>query len=195
MKIVSSAKTYLLNLVKNSIFILIVWKIMMWFWNSAQEIYSILEYIWQWIAIQHWIVFFLGLALFATTFILLSVFPITRLWIFKLKRDAKKRSYFSIMYPIEKGGYAYGFVHSSHVFNEIKFYEAVIFWGGYSRLGWLLEGHFLRINLSIPEVILHAYIAPWLPFLSKYLSKVEIVSESGEILDNISCLYDLPAKN
>lgn len=170
------------NLVKNFLILALCYALAEWVLSISDRFYQRIWNVILWTNAQNTFIFAIVWITLLLIFVLLGLFPVTQIWVFKVKRDAKKRSYFSILYPLEKGGYAYGFVHSKRINKDLnRIYEAVLFWGGYSRIGFLEEKYFYKINLSIPEVILHAYVAPWLPsFLSKHLNEPEIIPWDAE---------------
>lgn len=122
---------------------------------------------------QNNFVFATTCALGAILIYFLGRYPFAQFWIFKLKRAAEKHSYFAVKCPAEGGGWMYGFVNHSYLHRGTRLYDAVICWGGYSRKFGMKELEFRRLNMTIPEVIMLAYIAPWIPFLTKILPQDE----------------------
>ena len=176
LKTLYAVKSWLSTIFKNILLLAITYKIAEWVYLLIYDFIDKIANLFKPLLAQGSLIFAVVCGLGIVLIYFLGRYPLTQFWIFKLKRAAEKHSYFAIKCPAEGGGWMYGFVNHSYVNRDTRLYDAVVCWGGYSRKFGMTEHNFRRLNMTIPEVIMLAYIAPWIPFMTKILPQ----DESGD---------------
>jgi hypothetical protein len=167
LKIVTFLKNWLIAFIKNLIMLAVAYKVLLWGWGSIHELIMLTNESVAWLAGFNKVVFYFGIGVLICATFLLGRFSVTQLLSFKFKKDADKNSYFAIKQKAVDGGWYYGFVNTVRVINKIKIYDAVIFSGGLTRKFEMTESEFVRLNLSVPDVLFYGYVAVIFPFLAK----------------------------
>lgn len=156
-------KSWLSIFIKNFIFIAIVYKISDWIFEWSYELLDASKKLALWVWSFGNVPMLIFSAISIITIYLLGKYPLTQIWVFSFQQAAEKNSYFAIRIKNQSGGYYYGVVHNSYIEDGERLYDAITFFGGWSPVFRMKSGEFERLEMSIPEVIFCAYIAPWFP--------------------------------
>lgn len=180
LKFAIAIKNWLGTFIKNLLILAISYKFVLWIYGMVYDFVMQAHTLFKEISSFNDILFMSMTAFMIVITVLLGLYPVTQLWIFRLKKTAEQQSYFAIKCPAECGGWMYGFSNYNYMHGGERLYDAVVFWGGFSRKFGLKASEFKRINMTIPEIIMLAYVAPWIPFLTKVLPHEEEKQNSTE---------------
>lgn len=170
-------KNWIATFIKNLLILAIAYKFFLWVYGMVYDFVMRAHELFIKLSAFSYFVFVVMAIIMVVATVLLGLYPVTKLWIFRLKKAAEEQSYFAIKCPAECGGWMYGFSNYNYIGNGERLYDAVVFWGGFSRKFGLKASEFKRINMTIPEVIMLAYVTPWIPFLTKVLPHEENSTE------------------
>ncbi|KKT41673.1 hypothetical protein A2W54_03600 [Candidatus Giovannonibacteria bacterium RIFCSPHIGHO2_02_43_13] len=173
-------KNWFGTFIKNLLILAITYKFFLWLYGIVYDFVMQTHALFVRFSAFNDFVFVVMAVIVATITVLLGLYPVTRFWIFRLKKVADEQSYFPIKCPAEGGGWMYGFSNHNYLSGGERLYDAVVFWGGFSRKFGLKASEFKRLNMTIPEVIMLAYVTPWIPFLTKVLPHDEEKQNSAE---------------